>query len=45
MARVDVRTIQKLMGHSDIETAVRYAGCVSSHAVRSIRKATETEDA
>ena len=45
MAGVDVRTVQELMGHSDIETTMRYAGYVSSHAVRSIREAHKAEEA
>ena len=36
---VDVRTVQHLMGHSDIQTTMRYAGYVSCHALRSIREA------
>jgi len=41
---VDVRTVQHLMGHSDIQTTMRYAGYVSSHALRSIREAQKGED-
>ena len=33
------------MGHSDIQTTMRYAGYVSSHAFRSIREAQNVEDA
>ncbi len=41
---VDVRTVQQLMGHSDISTTMRYAGYVSSHALQSIREAQAVED-
>ena len=44
MQGVDVRTVQQLMGHSDIDTTMRYAGYVSSHALESIRKAQANED-
>ena len=44
IAGVDVRTVQKLMGHSDIETTMRYAAYVSSHAVKSIREAQKAEE-
>ena len=44
MHGVDVRTVQQLMGHSDIGTTMRYAGYVSSHALQSIRKAQAHED-
>ena len=45
LSGVDVRTVQELMGHSDIQTTMRYAGYVSSHALRSIREAQKAEDA
>ena len=32
------------MGHSDIETTMRYAGYLSSHAVTSIREAQKAEE-
>ncbi len=44
MQGVDVRTVQKLMGHSAISTTMRYAGYVSSHALQSIREAQANED-
>ena len=44
MQGVDVRTVQKLMGHSAISTTMRYAGYVSSHALQSIREVQATED-
>lgn len=44
MQGMDVRTVQKLMGHSAISTTMRYAGYVSSHALASIREARPNED-
>ena len=44
MQGVDVRTVQKLVGHSAISTTMRYAGYVSSHALQSIREAQANED-
>ena len=44
MQGVDVRTVQKLMGHSAISTMMRYTGYVSSHALASIREAQANED-
>ena len=44
MQGVDVRTVQKLMGHSAISTTMRYAGYVSSHALQRIREAQANED-
>ena len=44
MQGVDVRTVQKLMGHSAISTTMRYAGYVSSHVLQSILEAQANED-
>ena len=44
MQGVDMRTVQKLMGHSAISTMMRYTGYVSSHALASIREAQANED-
>ena len=41
---VDVRTVQGLMGHSDIQTTMRYVGYVSKHAIKSIREAQRSEE-
>jgi integrase len=44
MSGVDVRTVQELMGHSDVQTTMRYAGYVSSHAISSICEAQRAEE-
>ena len=41
---VDARTIQKLMGHADITTTMRYAGYLPEYAIRSVRDAQALEE-
>src|SRR5262249_22324515 len=43
MRGVDLRTVQELMGHADIQTTMRYAHFAPSHAVQSVREAQRRE--
>ena len=41
---VDLRTVQELLGHADIQTTMRYAHFAQSHAIRSIHDIEEIEN-
>jgi integrase len=43
MSGIDIKTVQELMGHSDIHTTMRYAHFASKHATRSIIEAQRIE--
>jgi integrase len=43
MSGIDLKTVQELMGHSDIHTTMRYAHFASKHATRSIIEAQRIE--
>jgi site-specific recombinase XerD len=43
MNGIDVRTVQELLGHADINTTMRYIHYIQSHAQKAVNKAHKKE--